>query len=485
MMKASSLALAGLGAGWIVGAILFACGTDNGNGGSGCTGDTCDGGPSQDAITGQADGGALEATATDGAKPVDGGAGDAGVVCTGPAGTLDPTFGDGGVVLLTYPSSSANSVVVQPDGKIVVGGYTAQSLALVRLLPSGSPDSTFGTAGLVQVPLGDFGAIVSALALQADGKIVAAGSAHIPGSPAGDRGDFALIRLLTNGSLDPTFGDAGVVTTNIGGTDQALGIALLADGHVLAGGNTGKVTDYALVRYNADGSLDATFGVGGKVTTNVGGFFDYANGMAVLPSGTILLAGGSSEDGGAVSNSHFSAARYSNTGALDNSFADAGYFVAADIGEFSDLAFAVVLEPGGNAVLAGSKGAPADFALVRLSASGVPDGTFGTGGFARTDLGGDEQALSLSRQADGRLLAVGIRAVAGTPSDLVVARYSSIGTLDPTFGTGGVVSKSFSPTYGAGGNASAGSGCHLVVAGTLSDATGLGETAMVILRFGL
>ena len=468
----------------LLGGVAFACGTDDGNGAGPCEGASCDGG-SESSTT---DGPGTDTSIGDG-----GGGGDAHadssiqVSCgEAGAGTLDPAFGDGGVVVLTYPSSSANSVVVQPDGKIVIGGYTAQSLALVRLMPDGSLDSTFGSTGFVQVPLGDFGAIVSALALQADGKIVGAGSAHIPGSPAGDRGDFAIIRFLANGSLDPTFGDAGIVTTNIGGTDQAYAVAVLADGHVLASGNTGKPSDFAVVRYNADGSLDATFGSGGKVATDVGGFLDHAYGMAVLPDGRIVLGGGSSEDGGAVSNTHFSAARYNADGSPDTSFADAGAFVANDVGTFADIARALVSDQAGKLVLAGGRNG--DFTLVRLTAGGSIDGTFGSGGFAATDFGGDDTAMTLRVQVDGKLLASGIRGVGANPStDLVIARYLAAGSLDPSFGLAGKVITSFGTLFGAVGNAEAVTGCGLIVVGTLSDTTGqsLNPTAMLITRYGL
>ncbi|MGA9109772.1 MAG: delta-60 repeat domain-containing protein, partial [Smithella sp.] len=187
------------------------------------------------------------------------------------SGSLDTTFGTGGIV--TTPIGSydayAYALAIQSDGRIVVSGYSSNGsnydFALVRYNTDGSLDTTFGTGGIVITPMGSGYDIAYALAIQSDGRILAAGNSY-----NGSNYNFALVRYNTNGSLDTTFGTGGIVTTSIGtGDSEALALGIQSDGNILAAGKSpdGSNNDFALVRYNTNGSLDTTFGTGGIVTT--------------------------------------------------------------------------------------------------------------------------------------------------------------------------------------------------------------------------
>ena len=226
-------------------------------------------------------------------------------------GDLDPTFGSGGKVTTDFGGGSdvAIGVALQPDGKIVAAGTTStpgvggfSDFALARYNSDGSLDATFGSGGKVTT---DFGGGAEAVALQPDGKIVAAGSAS-PGATIFS--DFALARYNPDGSLDATFGSGGKVTTEFTGNfDQANAVALQPNGKIVAAGtaNTGTTLEFALVRYKKHGGLDPSFGSGGKVTTDFTGSNDVACGVALQPDRKIVAVGHAG-----TANSDFALARY-------------------------------------------------------------------------------------------------------------------------------------------------------------------------------
>jgi uncharacterized delta-60 repeat protein len=228
------------------------------------------------------------------------GSSEFGVARFNPDGSLDGSFGNGGVSLVSFDGQSGASndaLVIQPDGRIVTGGYystsepVAQYFALVRLNPDGSLDSSFGTDNMLATLVGNGArANLHALALQPDGKIVAGGG--------GGGGEFALIRANSDGSLDTGFGDGGKVAEFISpaGPDFITALAVQAGGKIVAVGqgspNGGGDSDWAAARFNPDGSLDPTFGTGGKViTTFVPLWEDVAMAAAIQPDGNIVAAG--------------------------------------------------------------------------------------------------------------------------------------------------------------------------------------------------
>ena len=325
-------------------------------------------------------------------------------------GTLDPTFGVSGVVQLSRfwadSADRASSLVLQPDGKIVAAGSTEQgdlAFALARLLPDGTLDSTFGAGGRVttQVTLGSSSDAIDALNLDPDGSLVAAGYA----SAAVGAADFALARYRTDGTLDPTFGQGGIVKTAIDfRNDSAHALVRQPDGRYVVAGHafTGTYADFALARYEADGRLDPTFGVGGIVVTTVGPKSDFAFTLRCQPDGK-LLAGGSSYVNDF--NEHFVVARYASDGSLDPTFGVGG-IVSLSVSATNDRVNDLLLLSDGRILAAGYSFLPAArFALMRLQVDGTLDTSFGAGGIVTTPTTG--QAEAMMRMPDGRIILAG------------------------------------------------------------------------------
>ena len=281
-------------------------------------------------------------------------------------GSLDTAFGTGGKVTTSFGSEEddAYALVVQPDGKLVAAGVVFNGVrwdfALARYNTDGSLDTTFGTGGKVVTAIGTDGTGASALVLQPDGKLVAAGTTTSDGSTY----DFTVVRYNTNGSLDTTFGTGGEVTTPIGTGDNGVSaLVRQSDGKLVAAGyaTVSGTYDLALVRYNTDGSLDSTFGTGGKVTTPVGSAGDYVNALVFQSDGKLVAAGNTE-----ASTRDFVVVRYNATGTLDTTFGTGGKVTTA-VGTGDDVAFALALQPDGNLVAGGyAANAGTDaFALVR------------------------------------------------------------------------------------------------------------------------
>jgi len=337
------------------------------------------------------------------------------------AGTLDPSFGTGGKVTTDFAGESeeALAVAVQDNGRIVAAGRVDEGngsalgdFALTRYRHDGTLDTGFGVGGKVKLDFSGGGDdVAGALVVQADGRLVAGGHAS---------SDWALARFRHDGTLDSSFGVGGKVSTPLGGTIR--GLALQADGKLVAAGNAGS--DFAVTRYNSDGSLDSGFGVGGTVTTAFGGFFNEAFGLVLQENGRIVAAG---EDFGATS--VFALARYRRDGSLDPGFGVGGK-VTTDFGTPS-AAFALVTQADGRLVAAGvanlGTATGVDFALARYRRDGSLDASFGVGGTVTTDFGGDNDgARAMAVQADGKLVAAGRFAgssVSGFFSDFALARY--------------------------------------------------------------
>jgi uncharacterized delta-60 repeat protein len=365
------------------------------------------------------------------------------------AGDLDPSFGSGGVVTHNpgsrYPGIAG--IVVQPDGKIVV----AASGSVVRYLPDGSVDSSFGDGGYVTT-----GISTGALALQADGKIVVAGSS----GPVSDTilSEFAVARYTANGSLDTGFGTDGITKTVIPWQAPpdtinrelagATALAILPSGEILAAGSTGgdfieASGWFALAEYRPDGSLDPTFGNAGIVQT---GFIaqDWLSGIAVQPDGKIV-ATGSGEDccHGGLDIAQMALARYKPDGSLDPAFGTGGK-VTTNGWEPADpnvylrggppaLDGGKILVAGATLHNDGSVGYPV---LARFDAGGGLDSAFGEGGLVRIrrQLGGPTAMLA---QKDGKIL---IAESSSQPERSALVRLRPNGRLDTSFGRGGIVS---------------------------------------------
>ena len=275
----------------------------------------------------------------------------------------------------------------------------------------------FGSNGKVTTPIGNDNDKAESLILQPDGKLVAAGWSY-----NGSNGDFALARYESNGSLDLSFGTGGKVTTPFG-SDQscARSLILQPDGKLVAAGYSDD--DFALARYNSDGSLDLSFGTGGKVTTHFSIYADGTESLILQPDGKLVAAGHSNRD--------FALARYNSDGSLDLSFGTGGKVITS-FGSDQSRARSLILQPDGKLVAAGSSGniSNYDFALARYNSNGSLDLSFGTGGKVITPIGSStDYAHSLILQPDGKLVAAG-SSDNGSNDDFALARYNSNGSLD-------------------------------------------------------
>ena len=372
-------------------------------------------------------------------------------------GDLDPTFGNRGKVVSDLGAlEEANAAVLQADGRIVLAGRSGSSLpdaklALARYEPDGALDPLFGTGGKVLTTIGS-NAGAEALALQTDGKLVAAGFADEGGSLR-----FAVARYDPGGILDPSFGSGGTVTTAVGDSAVAHAVAVQPDGNIVTVGYsmTAGNFDFTLVRYDASGNLDPTFGTGGTVVTDVGGD-DLAQGVALQPDGRIVVGGFSSSSPTSTADDRFALARYEADGTLDPTFGSAGTVVTGFPGRIAALA----LLPGGK-ILAAGEASPAGFGLARYSSDGSPDATFGMGGTVTSRFGNgtvgafSDAAFALAIQPDGRILVAG-RAQPGYAAPFFgLIRYEADGSLDRTFAPCAVVVTPFPPVGSIGSHATA------------------------------
>ena len=346
------------------------------------------------------------------------------------SGSLDTSFGTGGKVTTNAggKNNGAHSIAIQSDGKIVAAGKSDTSgsynweFALVRYDIDGNPDATFGTNGIVITPVGTGtnGSYANSVAIQSDSKIVAAGRSHT----GGYNYDFALVRYDINGSLDATFNGDGKVTTAIGSfTSIAKSVAIQENGKIVALGYVETFTDYdfALVRYDINGSLDKTFGTDGIVTTDVDGQSDKATSMVIQSDGKIVVAGFSSNG----DNWDFALVRYDINGSLDTNFGTNGIVITAISDDDSDEPYAIAIQSDGKIVVAGSSeiNSNTNFAIVRYNTDGSLDTTFGTDGKVTTDMGGGEGgAQGVAIQSDGKIVAAGVGNDGGD-QDFSIARY--------------------------------------------------------------
>ncbi|HXF01328.1 MAG TPA: hypothetical protein VN458_13395 [Solirubrobacterales bacterium] len=348
-------------------------------------------------------------------------------------GDLDPNFsGDG--KLVGYSAADYDlrepgfaDVVLQGDGKIVsVGDY-----GLVRFNPDGARDASFVTD-----PPGTDPRSFAAVALQPDGKIVVAGHEY---NYATDDSDFFVARYNPGGSRDNTFSGDGILTMDFGGhDDRAEALVVQPDGKIVAAGYSVELDtddvpsrDFALARYDPDGTLDASFSGDGKRTTDFAD--DTAHDIALQPDGKIVVGGSASGDIAVV--------RYDEDGSLDSSFSGDGRATAGFTDARGDGGRAVAIQPDGKIVAAG--GTSGDFALARFDADGLLDATFGGEGVVTTDFGVTDRyergaaARDVVFQSD-RLLAAGY-ATRDFNRDFALARYELDGDLDAGFSGDGML----------------------------------------------
>ncbi|HEX6123851.1 MAG TPA: FG-GAP-like repeat-containing protein [Pyrinomonadaceae bacterium] len=353
-------------------------------------------------------------------------------------GYPDPTFGGEGTVITTFdPNGWATDIAVQGDGKIVIAGFSQLSLTafrtiLARYNPDGSLDTSFGNSGRVITSFG-FENRAYALALQADGRILVAGTAG-----TGASSDFMVLRFDSDGSLDTTFDFEGVKTIDFGSSEEGIGLAVQPDGRAVIVGKS-PPDKFAVARLNLDGSLDGSFDGDGRVLTAFGLAGSGAGAVSLQPDGKIIAAG--FKGGGAPGNMDSALVRYHSNGSLDTSF-DGDGIVLTPVSSFDDFVADLAIQPDGKIVTSG--GAVNDFALVRYNPNGSLDTSFDGDGIVVTTitlpccifLG---NAFDVAIQSNGKIVAAGsVEAANSIDFFGAVARYESNGSPDSSFGTNGI-----------------------------------------------
>ena len=375
------------------------------------------------------------------------------------AGNLDPTFGTGGTVRTDFAGNidQANAVAIQPNGQIVAAGSsfsnskTVEDFIVTRYNANGSLDKRFGKNGKITTDFFRNVDSISAIAIQPDGRIIVAGFAQLGGNGGTPR-VFAVARYRSDGSPDTSFGNGGSLTTSFGGTFAAASAVMVQpDGKIVVAGTVdfnpdlpGSGLDFALARYNASGTLDGSFGKGGKVVFDFFGSFDQANGAVLQPDGKIIVVGSASYDNN-NRDIGFALARFNTDGSTDFGFGTGGKQITDFFGAGAK-ANGVVLQPDGKFVVAGTASDTAtrpvatDIAVARYNSDGSLDSSFGSGGETAIPFldSASEQGNALALAADGKIIVAGAAfKTFATPPDFALVRYNSDGTLDTGFGSGG------------------------------------------------
>ncbi|MEI9953760.1 MAG: hypothetical protein WDO74_33470 [Pseudomonadota bacterium] len=362
------------------------------------------------------------------------------VTVYGRPGSIDTSF-QGGKVLVPVGGTDAYAyaMTAQPDGKLLVAGTSHDhngDFTVLRLTRDGELDTSFGSAGLVTTEVGQGADVARAIAVDDAGRIVVAGTA------SGAVGlDFAILRYQPNGTLDESFGSKGKTIVSFGDdADTAYALALQSDGKIVIGGDSNRASgqtglDFALLRLDANGKPDSSFGDAGLVTTSVatlgGRDSIYALAVQEIAGEERIVAAGGEGD--------FMLARFHADGSLDDSFGEQGK-VTGLFGSTIGAARALALTAEGEIVVAGH--AQHDFALAKLQKSGSLATEFGVDGKVVTPVSKSnwDEAHGLAVEADGKLLVAGWTYEGNSSSgNTALLRYDARGTLDASFGEQGVV----------------------------------------------
>ena len=356
------------------------------------------------------------------------------------SGDLDTSFNGNGVVIGNYTedNNSADAMVIQADGKIVVAGGTGIAssieIGVSRLNTDGTVDTTFGTDGVTIINSGWIKSFVYDMDVQPDGKIVLAGYRW-----NNETGDFLMVRLNEDGSLDDSFGTNGVAIIDNGETEVAESFTILPDGKFIISGYV--FDDFTMVRINNDGSVDTTFGNNGWVRTEFGDSSSYSFVTTVNADGRIVLGGMAlSFDNGY----QYAAAAYNPDGSLDTSFGTDGK-VMFNVGDNNDFGKSIIQLEDGKILFGGHSyydTAPLryELAIVRLNADGSFDTSYGNNGIFKTRLvaNGESYLADMVLQPDGKLVITGTANESGVYS-YGITRVTADGQLDTTFGENGKV----------------------------------------------
>jgi uncharacterized delta-60 repeat protein len=359
-----------------------------------------------------------------------------------PPGGLDPDFGGGSGIVSTAFGGDETDMLLQPDGKILMVGGSGTDFVMARYNADGTLDDNFGDGGLVTTDIAGAADAARGAALLGNGRIIVVGSARV-----GSSDDFAVVRYEADGDLDLSFGTQGKTTTDFfGARDGAFAVAVQPDGKIVVVGDTilgvGGLTDFAVARYDASGVLDTTFGAAGtgRVNTDIATRVDIAKNVVIDDDGAILVTGTITMGTSPVLG-NTGLARYTAAGVLDSSFGTGGIHSIP----LRSLGEALALQDDGRILVAGNtavNGHP-HFAVMRLQANGSTDGSFGAGGLATAGLSTqDDYARDLALDGAGRILVSGETSNLSN-SNFGVARFTATGVLDTSFDDDGKFSVDF------------------------------------------
>lgn len=381
-------------------------------------------------------------------------------------GSPDNSFSGDGTLITDFPykippdkgdddstvlhSGIANTIIAQPDGKIIVAGAANTTaspnfpvFAVARYNGNGTLDDTFDGDGKQETRIGSLDDIGYSLGLQSDGKIVLAGYSN-----DGTRHRFSLVRYKVNGQPDNSFNGTGKQILNLG-SDAQVGnsVAIESDGKIVVAGytltsvNNGFFNnDFAVARFNSNGTLDHTFSSDGILTTDFGSTSDYAASLAIQEDKKILVAGYSFNP---ANQEQFVVSRYNANGSPDNSFDNDGKLVGDYRQGNTEFNSGVALADG-KILAAGQtwNGKNYDFALARYTIDGRPDSTFSDDGIRLTNFGANDVEPKIAVQNDGKVLLAG-STLSNNVLSAAISRYNTDGTTDSTFNGSGKLTTNF------------------------------------------
>lgn len=377
------------------------------------------------------------------------------VSITASAQILDNTFGTNGLVVTTPQIGEAIALARQADGKIITAGRVigdaTHQFEIIRYNNDGSLDSGFGIGGIAITQV-SFLSTATAIAIQPDGKIIAAGTYHT--------GDFANIyhmvvaRYHANGSIDSTFGTNGLAMPEPGFSEEINDMVLQPDGKIIVAGAIANdmptgAESFMLARFNSNGTLDAGFGTSGVTTTSVNISSEIVD-IALLPDGKIIAAGRESlhDDPPVPDHTNFAIARYTQQGILDNTFGTNGIVVTDVTTGAPDILHSMVVQPDGKIVAAGASGN--NHCLVRYQSNGSLDNTFGTSG--KVIRPGPPAVLHLALRNNGKLITACTMMDMVLSADFMLNGYLPNGATDTDFGLNGTVLTNFPTLIPEGSN---------------------------------
>lgn len=359
-------------------------------------------------------------------------------------GSFDPTFGTDGISITPIGTANAfgRAVVIQPDGKAVIAcvanNGTDTDFVIARFTTDGNPDASLDDDGIVLTDFGGRTDIAEAIALDNLDRIIVAGSVD-----SGDGFGFGVARYLSDGTLDQSFGDQGLVTRKTGTTGFCKAVAIQQDNKIVLGGyvfNPVSLTnEYALMRFSTDGTRDSTFHHDGIVMTNMGIGAGIADAMLIQPDGKIVLAGQALNEN--TFRWEIAIARYNTDGSPDQTWDDDGIVFSGSLNADFTIK-TIALQEDRKVIVGGYFGTAQSnnlFAIARYHPDGRLDETFGTEGIVLDSYGDqNNQINTIIIQPDGQILIAG-SSLQGSKDMFAIARLDPDGSFDDTFGEGGVV----------------------------------------------